>query len=131
MNPAIKLVAELLSGNRFRGFSEKDQRKAGREFLMALDQRGFVLMPREPTLEILDASLAMMRAYEREIPDDGHKQRYKQILRYSAMIERQRTNLGLDAENDSAETNPMKRAIDRAYARFFGKMPLPSERPKT
>ena len=102
------------------GLEEAVARRAAALLVKALDAAGLVVMPIEPTLELVQASMMAMRQTRTLRGGSADEvQALKHTIRYRAMVERQRGSLGL-----SKNTRPA--AAKRARKRVLeGRRALP------
>lgn len=87
-------------------------RRAAALLVKALDVAGLVIMPIEPTTELVQASMMAMRQTP-YIPGNSADeiQAVKHTIRYRAMVEKQRGSLGLSKNTRPAAAKRARRKV--------------------
>lgn len=94
------------------GLEEAVARKAAALLVNALDAAGLVVMPIEPTLELVQASMMVMRQTRTLRGGSADEvQALKHTIRYRAMVERQRGNLSLSKNTRPAAATRARRKV--------------------
>lgn len=87
------------------------------ELAKLLDDAGYIIMPIEPTSQMLSASMVAMRGKRWFDGTPDAVQRIKHMVRYRAMVEQQRRNLGLSEAHTQPEVMDIAIQAGRDMAR--------------